>query len=323
MSYKNILVIKVRAMGDTLLATPTLRALKTNFPEASITAVVAPQGKDILIHNPDISDILVYDKAETGFWDYLKFIKLLRQKKYDLVIALHASFRTALMARLSGVTDRIIHNHSGRNYFATIPIGAKKEAKSTIERDLDVIRALGKQADGQQLTLTLSEEDRITVGHLLTNRGLSIDQPFMILAPGAGKSRKRWTAEAAGLFLKTMLLHYTLPWIVLAGPQEQDMVQKIQKIVPENVYIFEGSIKKAATLIKAAQGMVTADSGPKHVACAVGTPTLTLWTDEPEAEWHPYDRNKHQILNSPTGVVADITPEEVVAQTAKHFQLKK
>jgi len=318
-AIQSLLVIKVRALGDTLLATPSLRALRRGLPEARITAVVAPAGREILEDNPDVDEILVYDKAMDGWGGWLRFVAGLRRKKYDAAVSLHASFRTALLALASGARIRIVHNHSGRNFFSTLRITAKKESKSAIARDLDAVRALGLADSGDGLTLPLRPRHHESAAAYLREHGLASSKRLYLLAPGAGKERKRWTPEAAAAFLDQVTDRLDSDWVLLAGPAEQGMADAIRQLAKNKPRIFARGIKEAAALMACCQGVVTADSGPKHVAVAMGTPTLTLWTDEPEAEWHPYDHGRHALLRSRTGIVADIAAGEAVQAAVDHF----
>ncbi len=319
----NMLVIKVRAMGDTLLATPALRALRRAYPEARITVLVSPAGKAVLEGNPDIDRIFVYERK--SMWYGLKYLLKLNRSKYDLVLALHASFRTALMAYATGTKQRVAHNHSGNNFFSTIPITAKKESKSTIQRDLDAVRALGVPDAGEDLVFPLKKEDHAKADSFLAQNNLANDKPFWILAPGAGKDRKRWTAEAAIEFLDNISrgTKFCAPTcILLSGPEDEELTRTISRTAKCRPVVFNHGIKEAGALMTRSQGVITADSGPKHVAVAVGAKTLTLWTDEPIAEWHPYPLAQHALVKASTGIVTDLSAEEVLQAALRHFREK-
>ncbi len=317
MIFENILIIKIRALGDTLLATPVCTALKQAYPQAKITMLVSPQAGPVLEDNPGVDEVRTFDK-HMGLPAYWAFIRRLRQAHFDLVIALHASFRTALLARLSGCRKRVVHNHSSRNYFGTIPIKAPKEAKSTMERDLDAVRALGLTPDHPSMTLELTAKAEEESQDFLKQHHLD-GKSFMLIAPGAGKPRKQWPPGQVIRFLQVAKEQSPIPWVLLAGPQEKDLATEVKKALDDRIPVFQGSLKAAAALIKQAKGMVTADSGPKHMACALGTRTLTLWTDEPLREWHPYDRKEHDVILSPTGIVADLEPRDVWDQAKRCF----
>ncbi len=319
MNFANILAIKTRGLGDTLLATPALRALRRAFPDARLTMVAAPAGREVLEGNPDIDEIRVCDKHVSSWIYHLNFMRELRQSRFDLAIALHASFRTAWLAWVSGAPRRVVHNHSGRNHFSTLDIPAKKESKSAIQRDLDVVRALGvSEAElGEKLVFSIAERHFMGARTFLEKHRLRQAKRLMLLAPGAGKKRKQWPAEAVRDFLDHN--HLDINWVIVAGPGEQEMIADISSRVKACPPIFQGNIKELGALMTLSQGVVTADSGPKHVAVAVGAPTLTLWTDEPEAEWHPYDLTRHALVRSPSGIVADISPQAVAQAVEQHF----
>jgi len=312
------LVIKARALGDTLLATPALTALRRGLPGARITAVVSPAGRDVLEGNPDVDEVRVYDKHACGLGHSLRFMRGLAAGGFDLAVALHASFRTALLARASGARVRVVHNHSGRNHFATLDIPFKKESKSTIERDLDTVRTLGLPSCGNTLVFPVNDAAWGGAKEFLAANRLSANR-YLVLIPGAGKARKRWTANAAAAFIDSIAQPLPLPWVVLAGPAERELAAAIQARAGRKLPVFSRGLKEAGALLGLSCGAVTTDSGPKHVAVAMNTPTLTLWTDEPEAEWHPYPLAKHALLRSATGAVPDLVPADVIEAALRHF----
>ncbi|MCD4812146.1 glycosyltransferase family 9 protein [bacterium] len=317
MKSNHMVVIKVRALGDTLLATPALRALRHANPEAMITVVVSSSGAEVLAGNPHVDRVLVYDKKD--LLTSLGFMAQLRRSRYDLAITLHASFRTALLARATGAKKRVVHNHSGPDHFTTIPITAKKESKSAIERDLDVVRAMGIPDTGSTLEFVLEKADRLCVDGFFRQNNLAADKSFWVLAPGAGKARKRWTAGQAVAFLDGMEKKRYGPWILLSGPQEEALTREISLYAKSRPLVFQQELKEAGVLMQMSRGVVTCDSGPKHIAVAVGAKTVTLWTDEPEAEWHPYDLARHTLVRSVTGRVEDIPAKQVMQAFMNHF----
>ncbi|MEW6517485.1 MAG: glycosyltransferase family 9 protein [candidate division FCPU426 bacterium] len=313
----NLLVIKVRGLGDTLLATPALRALRQAYPRAGLSVLVSAAGREVLSANPYVDRVMVM--ADKGWPAALRLMAELRSFHYDGVMALHASLRTALLGLATGAGWRVVHNHSGRNFFATIPIAAPKVSKSAIERDLDAVRALGVPDDGADLDFPLSTEDLRTAKEYLEDHGVAPHQPFWVLAPGAGKAHKACPLDLAVKFLRLARQRFPGPWVLLAGQAEEETARLIQRELDDEPVIFNQSLRQAGALFRLSAGVVTADSGPKHVAVAVGAKTLTLWTDEPLAEWHPYAQDQHAVVRSQSGRVADIGSEDLFQAAVHHF----
>lgn len=313
----NLLVIKVRGLGDTLLATPALRALRRAYPRAGLSVLVSAAGQDVLAANPYVDRVLVYD--DKHWLSTLRLAAALRAFHYDGVVALHASLRTALLALATGAAWRVVHNHSGQNHFATIPILAAKESKSAIERDLDAIRALGTEDDGQELDFPLSTDDLRFAREYIEDHGVASNQPFWVLAPGAGKAHKAIPPGLVAGFLRLARQRFPGPWVILAGAEDVELASAIERELDDPPIVFNQSLRTAGALMSLSGGVVAADSGPKHVAVAVGAKTLTLWTNEPLAEWHPYPLDQHAVVRSQTGQVADLTAEDVFQAALKHF----
>ena len=134
---EKILVIKKRAIGDTVISLPTIEVLKQLFPLSKIYYLTKPLNKAILQNNPAIFKILTTPED-------IKFTKI-RSEKFDLIINLHASQSTSFLSILSGAKTRIINNHSRKTKHPWSSMGVPDQGtcKSAIERDLDTIRALG------------------------------------------------------------------------------------------------------------------------------------------------------------------------------------
>src|SRR5208337_2229131 len=119
-NVKKILIIKLRDIGDIVLSTPILRILAQNFPKAEITYLLKKEYKDFNGILPYVKNVIVYDK--NNIFDFLSVINTLRMHKFDLAINLHATYRSALITLLSGAKIRLVHNHSGKNYFTSYPL---------------------------------------------------------------------------------------------------------------------------------------------------------------------------------------------------------
>lgn len=316
------MVCKVRGMGDTLLATPALRALREGFPNAVLALVVSPVGQEVLATHAGFQAVWSYDKSFSGT---LRLIARIRAFGPDLAVVLHATPRMGWIARLSGAPWRVVHNHSGKNYFSTFPIPAPKQSKSAIQRDLDAIRALGIEPRDEKPDFPIPPESRVRVRDFLISRGI-VDAagkktgPWMVLAPGAGKTEKTWNPAAASEFLGLAREKWpALAWVLLDGPGGGELIRGILRRTVSGPPVFSGTLPEVGALLAQCGGMVTADSGPKHLAAAVGARTLTFWTREPEAEWHPYSLRDHALVYSSSDTLAGLSAARVLEAAGRHF----
>ncbi|MER3423751.1 MAG: hypothetical protein C4293_11510, partial [Nitrospiraceae bacterium] len=155
----NILVIKLRYVGDVLLATPVLRALRERFPQACITMAVNRGTEDILRWNPDLNDVLIVDRGTLSA--QVQFLRGLRRLRFDCVIDLTDGDRSAVLARFSGAPVRIGFNeeHRWRGLLYTTVVSPQPSALHRIERDLEALRALGIEPKTGPLVLQISGQD--------------------------------------------------------------------------------------------------------------------------------------------------------------------
>ena len=157
-TVKKILIIKLRDIGDIVLSTPVLNILYENCPSPDIVYVLKREYEYFKYLLPHVKEVITYDKKDPV--DFFRVVAKLRGYKFDLAVNLHATFRSALMAFLSGAKYRLVHNHSGRDYFTSFPLNIEEKQKSIIERDLDTLSPLKIEIpDGLRRTqLVLNDE---------------------------------------------------------------------------------------------------------------------------------------------------------------------
>ena len=143
-AVRSILLVKLRAIGDAVLTLPSLQALSVGFSQARVTVLAPVAAVPVYAEDPRCAEVLPYDRRELRTWgDHARLYADLRRRNFDLAVCLHASFRTALLGRLSGAPWRSIRNHSGPDWFCNLKASEPKEPKSIIQRDFDALRALG------------------------------------------------------------------------------------------------------------------------------------------------------------------------------------
>ena len=287
MFFRKILVLKLRGIGDSIIATPTVSNLKIRCPDAFIGIVVYPQSYYVFKNNPYINKIYIYNK---GWRNYLKLVKNLRKQKFDLAINLNASFRSALISYLSGAPHRIVNNHSGKNYFANFGSPPPRIRKSVIERDLDCLRVLGIEPKDKKTRFFLSDRSREQACLFPTNKTVSI-------SPGGSCQAKRWLPERFGE-LADRLVDDGTEVILLCGPDEEGIVKEVTKKMKHRPTIKRPeTVKELGRYIKFSNLVVGNSSAVVHLATAVGVKNLTLFGSENPKEWHPYtEKDKSYMI---------------------------
>ena len=286
MFFRKIFVLKLRSIGDSVIATPTISNLKIRYPDAFICIVVYPQSYYVFKNNPYINKIYIYDK---GCRNYLKLVKNLRKEKFDLAINLNASFRSALITYLSGAPYRIVNNHSGKNYFANVGSPPPRIRKSVIERDLDCLRVLGIEPKDKKTRFFLSDRSRDLYG-FPTNTTVSI-------SPGGSCQAKRWLPERFGE-LTDRLIDDGMKVILLCGPDDEDIVKEVTRAMKRRPTIKRPeTVEELGRYIKFSNLVLGNSSAVAHLAAAIGVKNLTLFGSENPKEWHPYtEKDKSYMI---------------------------
>ncbi len=283
--YKKILAIKLRALGDTVIFTASLRALIEKFPGARVDALVPEAYVEVLRDFPGLGRVRAWPRENGWIGKLRPFVSLLpqlRAENYDCVVNFHASPRSAQFARLLGARTRAIHFHGHRdiNRFSTVLIPGKGMVKPIIERDLDCVRALGAEIlPGSARTFVV--RTRATQ-----------QPPLLVISPGASRPTKMWALDS---FVEVARRWTALGGeaIFLLGPAEADLDKRISTTART---VISRSLAESIALLSSATVFAGNDSGPKHLAVALGVPTVTVFGPEDPFEWHPYSRQEHPIL---------------------------
>ena len=284
----NTLVIKLRYVGDVLLATPTLHALKRASPAARLTMLVNRGTEEVLLGNPDLDDIMVLDKGSLAAqW---RFASELRRRRFDRVIDLTDADRSAFLSLISGAPVRIGFNDErrlrGRCYSLVVHGDA---GGHRIERDLAALAPLGVAADDRTPRLWLTPENEARAGERLARLGVQSDERFVVLQPGARYWFKAWPADRFAELADRLVSRYGCRVLIGGSPQEQDLAHRIQQTAKSRPVSFAGqtTLKEFAGIVKCAALFVGNDSGAMHIASAVGTPVVALFGPSNPAEWGP------------------------------------
>lgn len=309
----HILVVKLAGIGDLLLATPALRALRESYPQATIDLLVTPDSAGLLNSWEVIDRVIVLDKY---LFDYPQQIIMqpqnllrlrllwrdLRMGKYDAVLLMHhltlpfGRLKYQILARATGARWRVgLDNGHGR--FLNVRVkddgfGAMHEA----EYNMAIAEAVGATIHSKQLELPLSEEERRQAWHLVYGEQRSDEVPHPIIAmhPGAGgySTARRWAPERFAQLADTLYHDVGGQVLLVGGPEECELHQHIMSMmhsqVPVRSLAGKGSIKVTAAVLELADLFIGNDAGPMHLAAAVGTPTVAIFGLSNHKAWGPY-----------------------------------
>jgi len=322
----NILVIDFGQLGDVVLSLPALRAIRERFPQARLTVAVGKPGAEVVNLSGYANATLVVDRVALRDGPKLvsivriaKFVKEVRRAKFDFVIDLHSLSETNLLGFLSGAPKRLYSRRPGRSldYLANFdprpPVEEDHKKRHLIDRYLDVLLPLGiKDADRLPRLRTRAEDDA-AIDKLLQKEKAEIGAPLIGLFPGAGHPSRRWPLERFAELADYLTRNDGVRVIVFAGPEERVLVPQMRRLFPPSAIVFDRlTIAQVAAAQARLAVFVANDTGPMHIAAAVGTPVVLLLDRRAPESYLPLGEH-HRIIYRST--IPEISTDEVYAET--------
>src|SRR5215510_10735926 len=250
---KNVLIIKLRYIGDVLLATPTIRAIKAARPDVRVTMMVNRGTEDVLSGNPDLDEIVVLDKGSVATQSQL--IAGLRRRRFDTVIDLTDGDRSAFLSWISGAPVRIGFNDEQRwrGHYYTHVVQSVPDIRHRIDRDLEALKPLGIQAASKDPRLWLTPEDANSADQLLTELGVQPSHMIVILQPGARYWFKAWPPDRYAELADRLMSQYGCQVLIGGSTHDVDLAQQIRQMAKKSspvVLAGRTTIKQFSAIVK-------------------------------------------------------------------------
>lgn len=299
---RKILAIKIRSLGDTLLMTAPLIELHRNYPHAEIHIVATQAWAPLLENVPGVKKIWSYERhpdAPSRAKAVAALAIKLRKEGFECAINFHASPSSATLAFASGAKIRSVHfhGHKDKNRFSTVEVPGKGVLKPIIERDMDAVRAIGIQIpQGKLPEIFLTPREKQEAFEDIMREGLT--SPLLTLGIGSSRETKCWPLERFAQIANEWCRKTKGSVLALGDQNESQLCENfISQISPENKTRVSTKLglplRKLAALLHQSALLLGNDSGPRHIAVAVKTPTVSLFGPEDPFEWHPYPTDLH------------------------------
>jgi heptosyltransferase I len=271
----NILLVRLGALGDIVHAVPAAAALRAAYPSASIDWVVDRRHHDMVRLVSVIDRVITLDASTLGAW--LRVVRELRAKRYDVALDLQGLMKSALLARVSGAPRVIgfsiwhLREKGARPFYSEVDSGQAED--HVVRKNLRLLRTLGIDSTTVEFPL------RIVSSPVLDDvRREFGETPFALLNPGAAWPNKRWFSDRFGAVASFLRDVRGMRSLVLWGPGEAPLAHAV-------VEASEGAATAAPpttvvellALSRAASLMVSGDTGPLHIAAAAGTPIVAIF----------------------------------------------
>ncbi len=281
-NYKKILIVRLDRIGDVVLSTPVLKAVREAYPDSHIAFMVAPHARDIADGNPYINEVIVYDKsrAHKGILEGAKFIAGLARKKFDIAIMLHPTVRTHLLAFLSGIPKRLGYARKmGLILTDRIPDKKHLGLKHEIDYTLGLLSYIGIEPTDRKLHVPTDDVSEERVRHILADSGIKDGDKIVAINPGASCPSKRWPAERFAETADALTRELGVKIVIVSGSQDKRFADNTLSAMKTAAVDLSGktTIRELACLLKRSSLFISNDSGPVHIACAMGTPVISVF----------------------------------------------
>jgi len=314
-TIKNILVFRNDRFGEFLLNIPALRALKETFSDARLIAVVDPYTKELAESVLFIDEIIEWGRQGHSLSEKLQLIKLLREKSIDMAIMLNPSKDFNIITRFAGIPIRVGYDRKW-GFLLTHKIKDKKYLgqKHEVEYNLELVSLAGAKTNDQ--TLTISIDDSIVDG-LLKDAGIEKSDNLVALHPWTSDPIKQWPIQNFFELAKRLIREQDMRVIIIGGKDELAKSIEFFNNIDSNLINLTArtTLTQLAALLKKCKLLISGDSGPVHLACAVNTAVIAIFRGDIPGKgakrWGPWPK-KHIIIEKDN--LRDITTEEVLVK---------
>ncbi|HXA14798.1 MAG TPA: glycosyltransferase family 9 protein [Opitutaceae bacterium] len=307
-----ILVIRRRYLGDVVLLGSVFRSLRRHWPQAHLTVLVERAYAGVLAMNPDVDAVLTMPRGAFG---WLGLVRALRRENFTLVLDFDNRRKTAFITRLSGAPCRVALHHGPHvclpRFYTRHEI---VEADFLVNRHITdyyhrMLRAIDVPLVSEPFSLTPREIDLDFIRRLPEFASLPPGRPRLLVHPGSRSAYRVWPAEAFAEVCDRLQTEGTASVLLVAGPAEQKIVNAIRQHMRTPVACLQHPLEvpQLAALFASVDLLLCHDSGPMHLAAAMGTRVVALYGSQNLANWRPIGP-RHTVLQPPLPCVNCVSP---------------
>jgi heptosyltransferase I len=287
MADERFLIARLSSLGDVIFTLPVLAALRDSFPSSKIDWAIEERWQPLLAENPDLDEAIpVHGRSVTGF---LRCARELRRRHYTCAIDIQGLYKSALLARLSGAPRRIgLSRQAAREPGASTLYTERvtPNAAHMVDKNLVLAAAAGARPNPVRFPLHVSDAQRAAVRQMLDRAGM---RRYVVLSIGGGWQSKCWPPDRFRELSSRLRDTYQTGIVINAGPGEADLARATAaKETAHQLAFGEGSVSILMALLAGADLVIAADSGPLHLAAALGTPVIGLYGPTNPARNGPY-----------------------------------
>ena len=282
-----ILIIRLAPLGETVLTTPVIRALRQHFRDAYIAYMVAPTREDLVSANPHLNEVLTYQASVP------KLIYQIARRKFQMAVILQPTFRLVFHTFLARTPFRVgFETNAGGKKLLSLAVPNNTSQHET-QRYLDVVRALGVEVVDDEPEVFIDSAGVAWVNKFLENRNLDDSKSIIGLNPGAATTYRRWHAANFAVLGDRLHEAYDAHIVITTGPREDELANQVAAQMSHSpVIVNQATPMQLAALLQRCNLYISNDTGPMHLSTAVKTPTIALFGASNLIQWAPpWDRH--------------------------------
>jgi len=277
---KKIAIIRLSSIGDIVLTTPLVRALRAQYPQSRIDFIIKNEYAELLSTNPHLDNVISFDH-DAGFGELRSLKKLIRKEKYDVLIDLHKNFRSVFLRNnsRSGMVLKYNKNYVRRSLLIWFGLNRFKIIEPIYKRYFRAVESLGVKPDKDGTELHLTKNNILNVQTKLTKSGLRKNQPLVILCPGAGFATKQWHIKGFAEVGDHLAKKYKALIGILGSNKDFEDCESVQNQMNERSVNYAGmfTLLESAAMLNQSKIVITNDTGLMHIAQSQKTPVVALF----------------------------------------------
>ncbi|MBU2540608.1 MAG: lipopolysaccharide heptosyltransferase II [Candidatus Omnitrophica bacterium] len=303
---KRILIFNVNWLGDVLFSTSALKALRQAFPKAYIASILHPRTIEVLQDNPNLDEIIIFDEKEKNkhLLSKFSFVSALAKKNFDTVYLFHRSFTRSMLMALAKIPHRIGYKAKKRaGLFLTQKIALPKGQIHRVDYFLNILRESGIDCKFSDYEFFVDNASREKIARMFEEEKVNKSDFFVCLNPGGNWNLKRWQKERFAQLADRLTLEFKAKIIITGSAKDLSLAKDIASQIREEPIITCGStsLKELGAIIERSKLFISADSGPMHIAAALGVPIIALFGPTSAHITGPRGKGKIKIIQKDVG----------------------
>jgi lipopolysaccharide heptosyltransferase II len=337
---EKFLVVRTDRIGDVLLSTPVLEAIKRKYPQSEVNMMISPYTKDLLLNNPWVDKIITDEQKSAG--GFFRLVRSLRKKKFDCVILLRPTLRLALLLFLSGIRVRIGTGYRAYQFLFNCKIYQHRKTieKHELEYNLGMLAPLGISNEGYRPRIYLSAEEEGYSQKIFNDLRIKKDDLKIAIHPGSGNSSLNYPLGKFALLADKLIEEFSARVILTGNNEEVKLSETIRSQMRNKPVDLAGrtDLRELSSILKGSDLLISNSTGPMHMAVALGTPVVALFSPlfvTSPRRWGPYGEGNEVVMPpveichkcvrekcSHFNCMDKIDPDEIVSRVRKILDRK-